>query len=68
MTVEGKKNYGRTISGELITDELIEKLVREAEEGWDVEAILARESDRDSGPVQSDSDPNALPRRSRKRR
>jgi hypothetical protein len=34
-----KKNYGRTIKGELITDELIEKLVQEAEKGWDVEDL-----------------------------
>ncbi|HEV2789825.1 MAG TPA: hypothetical protein VGV69_00825 [Solirubrobacterales bacterium] len=38
--MERKKNYGRTIKGELITDELIDKLVREAEEGWDVEKLI----------------------------
>lgn len=55
MTVERKKNYGRTITGDLITDELIEKLVREAEEGWDVEEILARqESDQKSKPTPGD--------------
>jgi hypothetical protein len=37
-----KKNYGRTINGELITDELIEKLAREAEEGWDVEELIRK--------------------------
>lgn len=37
-----KKNYGRTINGELITDELIEKLVQEAEEGWDVEDLIRK--------------------------
>ena len=37
-----KKNYGRTINGELITDELIEKLAREAEEGWDVEELMRK--------------------------
>jgi uncharacterized membrane protein YheB (UPF0754 family) len=41
MSVE-KKNYGRTINGELITDELIEKLVREAEDGWDVEELIRK--------------------------
>lgn len=35
-----KKNYGRTITGELITDEFIEKVVREAEDGWDVEELI----------------------------
>lgn len=38
--MKGKKNYGRTIDGQLITDELIEKLVKEAEEGWDVEELI----------------------------
>lgn len=42
MSVE-KKSYGRTINGELITDEFIAKLVREAEEGWDVEELLRKE-------------------------
>lgn len=37
-----EKNYGRTINGELITDELLEKLVREAEEGWDVEELIRK--------------------------
>ena len=37
-----KKNYGRTINGELITDELIEKLAREAEKGWDVEELIRK--------------------------
>lgn len=35
-----ERNYGRAINGELITDELLEKLVREAEEGWDVEQLI----------------------------
>ena len=35
-----KKNYGRTISGEEITDELIEKYVKEAEEGYDVDELM----------------------------
>jgi hypothetical protein len=37
---ERKRTYGRTIKGELITDELIEKIVREAEEGYDVDELL----------------------------
>lgn len=35
-----EKNYGRTISGELITDELIEKYAKEAEEGYDVDELM----------------------------
>lgn len=31
------KTYGRTRSGVLLTDELIEKLSTEAEEGYDVD-------------------------------
>ena len=34
------KNYGRTVKGELITDEFIEKLSREAEKGWEIEELL----------------------------
>ena len=49
-----RKNYGRTLSGKLITDELIEKIVREAEAGWDVEKILARQ--------EPDREPEAGPR------
>jgi hypothetical protein len=39
------KNYGRLITGELLTEELIEKLSREAEEGWEVEEILRRDAE-----------------------
>lgn len=39
MSRSKKKNYGRTINGELITDELIDKIVKEAEEGYDVEEL-----------------------------
>jgi hypothetical protein len=38
----GKKTYGRTPSGVPITDELIEKLSKEAEDGYDVDEILKR--------------------------
>lgn len=55
MTVERKKNYGRTITGELITDELIEKLVQEAEQGWEIEELLTwREFDQKSEPAPGD--------------
>jgi hypothetical protein len=40
MTMEPKRTYGETIKGEPITDELIEKIVRKAEEGWDVEELI----------------------------
>jgi hypothetical protein len=40
MTMEPKRIYGETIKGEPITEELIDKLVREAEEGWDVEELI----------------------------
>lgn len=39
-------NYGRTRSGKPITDELLEKLSAEAEEGFDVEEILRRRGGR----------------------
>lgn len=55
MTVERKKNYGKTVTGELITDELIEKLVEEAERGWDVEELLARRES-DSGSESTGDD------------
>lgn len=34
--------YGKTKSGQPITDELIERLAAEAEEGYDVDETLAR--------------------------
>jgi len=40
------KNYGWTQGGKLITEELLEKLVQEAEEGFDVEAILEKRAGR----------------------
>ena len=50
--------YGRTPSGKLITDELIEKLSKEAEAGFDVEEILRRRKGRPpmgSGPAKVES-------------
>lgn len=41
-----KKDYGRTRSGEPITEELLEKLSAKAEEGVDVEEILRRRGGR----------------------
>jgi predicted HicB family RNase H-like nuclease len=39
------KDYGRTITGELLTDELIDKYVKEAEEGYDVDEMLKNRVD-----------------------
>lgn len=41
-----KKGYGRTASGKPITDDLVEKLAAEAEEGYDVDAIVRRRGGR----------------------
>jgi hypothetical protein len=37
-----KKDYGRTASGEPITDELVEKLSANAEAGFDADEIIRR--------------------------
>jgi hypothetical protein len=53
-----KKTYGRTPSGVLITDELIEKLAAKAEAGFDVEETLRRRRGRPpmgSGPSTVES-------------
>jgi hypothetical protein len=53
----GKKTYGTTPSGVPITDELIGKLSKEAEDGYDVEEILKRRdqhSDRSSKATPKD--------------
>jgi Ribbon-helix-helix protein, copG family len=41
-----KKNYGQTLGGEPITENLVEKLAAKAEEGFDVEEILRRRGGR----------------------
>jgi CRISPR-associated endonuclease/helicase Cas3 len=41
-----EKDYGHTISGKVITDELLAKLTAEAEEGFDVEEIRRRRGGR----------------------
>jgi hypothetical protein len=41
-----KKDYGRTRSGEPITDELVEKLGAKADAGFDVDEILRRRGGR----------------------
>ncbi len=40
MATKKKRSYGKTISGEELTDELIEKYVKEAEEGYDVDELM----------------------------
>jgi hypothetical protein len=68
MTVE-PKNYGRNLKGELLTEELIEKLVQEAEEGWEVEELLTwKEIDPASEPAPSEGDQASASWRSRRRR
>lgn len=37
-----KKTYGKTASGKPITDDLIDKLAKKAEDGYDVEETLRR--------------------------
>ena len=54
----GETNYGKTASGVPITEELIEKLAREAEAGYDVDEILRRRRGRPpmgSGPAKVES-------------
>lgn len=53
-----KKTHGKTASGKPITDELIDKLAKEAEAGYDVEETLRRRPARPtigSGPAQVES-------------
>lgn len=70
-----KKTYGKTASGKTITDDLIDKLAKKAEAGYDVEETLRRRPGRPtigSGPAQVESvrlDPelrDALQRRARR--
>jgi hypothetical protein len=68
MTVE-PKNYGRNLKGELLTEELIGKLVQEAEEGWEIEELLTwKEIDPASESAPSEEDRAPSSRRSRQRR
>lgn len=68
MTMSRKKTYGRTINGELITEEFIEKAVKRAEAGYDVDEILRRRAEAKAEPAQDAREQNALPRRPRRRR
>jgi Ribbon-helix-helix protein, copG family len=58
MTMARKTAYGTTPSGLPITDELIEKLSKEAEAGYDVDEMLRRRRGRPpigSGPATVES-------------
>jgi hypothetical protein len=58
MANKKPRSYGKTISGEVLTDELIEKYVKEAEEGFDVDEMLERRQGRPpmgSGPASVES-------------
>jgi hypothetical protein len=53
-----KKTHGKTASGKPITDDLIDKLAKKAEAGYDVEETLRRRPGRPtigSGPAQVES-------------
>lgn len=53
-----KKTHGKTASGKPITDDLIDKLAKKAEAGYDVEGTLRRRPGRPtigSGPAQVES-------------
>lgn len=53
-----KKTYGRTASGVPITDDLVEKLAKRAEAGYDVDETLRRRGGRPalgSGPANVES-------------
>lgn len=41
-----KKTHGRTRSGKSITDELVEEVAKQAEEGFDVDEMLRRRGGR----------------------
>lgn len=58
MTVEGKREQERTKSGVPITDELVERLARQAEDGYDVDEIVRRRRGRPpigAGPATVES-------------
>jgi hypothetical protein len=58
MTMAPKKTHGKTASGAPITDDLIERLAKEAEEGFDVDEIPRRRRGRPamgSGPAKVES-------------
>lgn len=46
-----KRVYGHTKSGKVIDDDMIEALADEAEEGYDVDALIARRGQRGRPPL-----------------
>jgi len=62
------KNYGRLVTGELLTDELIEKLSKEAEEGWEVEELLKWDEEAKAALAPDARARTEPPRRPRRRR
>jgi len=64
-----KKTYGTTIKGEPITDELIQKTVKKAEEGWEIEELLTwKQVDQNPPPAPGARAQTEPPRRPRRRR
>jgi hypothetical protein len=59
-----KKTYGRTVKGELITEEFIEKAVEKAEAGYDVDELLRQ--DAEAKPDPGAHGRSGLPRRPRR--
>jgi uncharacterized membrane protein YheB (UPF0754 family) len=62
------KNYGRLVTGELLTEELIEKLSKEAEEGWEVEELLRWDAEAKAAAAADAPARSARPRHPRRRR
>jgi hypothetical protein len=63
-----KKTYGETVKGELITEEFIEKAVKRAEEGWEIEELLTwKQVDQNPPPAPDARAQSARPRRPRRR-
>jgi hypothetical protein len=63
-----KKTYGRTVKGDLITEEFIEKAVKRAEAGYDVNGILRRSAEEKAAPApdaRGQTAPQPRPRRRR---
>ena len=63
-----KKTYGETFNGELITEEFIEKAVKRAEDGYDVDEMLRRHAEAKAAPAPDARGQTAPPRRPRRRR
>ncbi len=53
-----KRTHGRTKSGTLVTDELVEQLAAEAERGYDVDKLIARRGNR--GRPRLGSEPSTV--------